>query len=111
MLNSLVISAYISILLVLSLYGAHRYWILYLYWKHYKRAPKLAAPPDPKEWPVVTVQLPIFNEFYVVERLIESVCQLDYPKDRLEIQLLDDSTDETRDRARRLVARKRAEGF
>lgn len=111
MLNSLVVFAYVGILLLLSLYGAHRYWIIYLYWKHYKRAPKLATPPDPASWPVVTVQLPLYNEFYVVERLIESVCRLDYPKDRLEIQVLDDSTDETRDRARKLVELKRAQGF
>jgi cellulose synthase/poly-beta-1,6-N-acetylglucosamine synthase-like glycosyltransferase len=43
----------------------------------------------------VTIQLPLYNELYVVERLIQTVCEIDYPKDKLEIQVLDDSTDET----------------
>ena len=50
---------------------------------------------DPEEYPLVTIQLPLYNEMYVVERLIDSVCEIDYPKDKLEIQVLDDSTDET----------------
>jgi cellulose synthase/poly-beta-1,6-N-acetylglucosamine synthase-like glycosyltransferase len=59
--------------------------------------------PPPKEWPPVTVQLPIFNEKYTVERLLQSVTRLDYPADRLQIQVLDDSTDDTVDLVRRLV--------
>jgi cellulose synthase/poly-beta-1,6-N-acetylglucosamine synthase-like glycosyltransferase len=61
--------------------------------------------------PVVTVQLPVFNEQFVVERLLEGVCALDWPKDRLEVQLLDDSTDETVGIAARKVAELRARGF
>ncbi len=64
--------------------------------------------PEP---PVVTVQLPVFNEMFVVERLIDSVCALDWPRDRLEIQVLDDSTDATVEIARAKVAQMRAEGF
>jgi cellulose synthase/poly-beta-1,6-N-acetylglucosamine synthase-like glycosyltransferase len=60
---------------------------------------------------VVTVQLPIFNEMYVAERLVEAVCRLDYPRDRLEVQVLDDSTDETREIAARQVEALRARGF
>ena len=56
-----------------------------------------------KNWPRVTIQLPIFNERYVVARLIESVGRFDYPKELLEIQLLDDSTDDTADMARVLA--------
>src|SRR5262245_15369612 len=61
--------------------------------------------------PVVTVQLPIFNEQFVVERLLESVCAMDWPKDRLEVQLLDDSTDETVGIAAAKVAELVARGF
>ncbi|EMY12019.1 hypothetical protein LEP1GSC043_0232, partial [Leptospira weilii str. Ecochallenge] len=61
--------------------------------------------------PVVTVQLPIFNEFYVVDRLIETTVALKYPKDKLEIQLLDDSTDETVEKSRKLINHYKALGF
>lgn len=63
------------------------------------------------EYPKVCIQLPLYNEKYVVERLIDVVCQMDYPKDRLEIQVLDDSTDETVDRAARIIQEKRDVGF
>jgi len=59
----------------------------------------------------VTIQLPLYNELYVVERLINAVCQFDYPKDKLQIQVLDDSTDETVEKVAEIVARKRDEGF
>ena len=61
--------------------------------------------------PVVTVQLPIYNEMYVVDRLIEAVCRIDYPRERLEIQVLDDSTDETRERRRARRQRHAAQGI
>ena len=61
------------------------------------RKSKISAPPQFYEFPAVTIQLPVFNEKYVIERLIDSVCKIDYPLDRLEIQVLDDSTDETTD--------------
>ncbi len=64
-----------------------------------------------KNLPKVTVQLPIFNEFYVVERLIDAAVKLQYPKDKLEIQLLDDSTDETFDKARSIVLKYQREGI
>ena len=62
-------------------------------------------------WPKVTIQLPIFNERYVVERLIQSVCDFDYPRELLEIQILDDSTDDTADIATAVAARMQAMGF
>src|SRR5689334_25237116 len=85
---------YLSVLIGLSAYGVHRYFIIYLFLKNRKRVPVPAGRFD--QLPVVTVQLPIFNEIYVAERLLRSVSQLDYPRDRLQIQVLDDSTDETR---------------
>ncbi|MFQ5604521.1 MAG: cellulose synthase family protein [bacterium] len=97
------------ILLMLVMFGVHKYFLLYLYLKHknkpiYKKG-KLC------KLPVVTVQLPLFNEKYVIERLLESVCNLDYPKDRLEIQILDDSIDETKIVARDLVRMYQAQGI
>ena len=86
-------SLYTFLLIVLTFYAFHAYLMIFLY-KRRKKQPLAAI--IPSEWPKVTVQLPIFNEQYVVERLIHSVCRLDYPLDKLEIQILDDSTDETR---------------
>ena len=60
--------------------------------------------------PVVTIQLPIYNEMYVVDRLVDAVCEIDYPRDRLEIQVLDDSTDETREIAELAVRRQAGRG-
>jgi len=100
---------YFIVLIVLAAYGAHRYWMVYLYYKHKKN--KTTEPADHfSELPRVTVQLPIFNEQYVVDRLLDAVCRLDYPKEKLDIQLLDDSTDETVEVARILVDRYAALG-
>src|SRR5438067_1982704 len=84
---------YLSVLIGLSAYGVHRYFIIYLFLKNRKREPV----PDRQfeQLPKVTVQLPIFNEIYVVERLLRSVSELDYPRKLLQIQVLDDSTDDT----------------
>ena len=86
---------YLSVLGGLSAYGIHRYFIIYLYLKNRKRAPVPARYFE--QLPKVTVQLPIFNEVYVAERLLRSVSELDYPRELLQIQVLDDSTDETRE--------------
>jgi len=107
--ETLILVAYFFILSILGMYGWHRYYIVYQYTKYRHREP--GPPPAVDDWPVVTVQLPIFNEMYVVDRLIDAVCRLDYPADRLEIQVLDDSTDETREIAARAVARQEAAGF
>ncbi|MBW2585285.1 MAG: glycosyltransferase, partial [Deltaproteobacteria bacterium] len=64
-----------------------------------------------KDWPQVTIQLPIFNERYVVERLIHSVCRFDYPQELLEIQILDDSTDDTVDIAQTVAKQMKDQGF
>ena len=104
-------SVYLSLIVLLSFYGIHRYWILYLYFRYYKWAKPAPVPDLPSPLPVVTVQLPVFNERYVVERLIDAVCCLDYPREKLEIQVLDDSTDDTRDIIRAKVASLKKEGF
>jgi cellulose synthase/poly-beta-1,6-N-acetylglucosamine synthase-like glycosyltransferase len=100
---------YMSVLIGLSAYGIHRYVIIYLFLKHRKR-PAVAAGHF-EELPKVTMQLPIFNEVYVVERLLRSVSEIDYPKDRLQIQVLDDSTDDTRQLTASCVAELQSRGF
>ncbi len=99
---------YFFSLLVLSIYGLHRYYLVYHYLRNRNRRPSPAGRFDTP--PVVTVQLPIYNEVYVTERLIRAVCDLDYPREQLEIQVLDDSTDETTEVARRVVAQMRERG-
>ena len=100
---------YFIVLILLSAYGVHRYILVYLYYKHRKRRTTEPAAHF-GELPRVTVQLPIFNEQYVVERLLEAICKLDYPREKLDIQVLDDSTDETVEVARGLVERYAALG-
>jgi cellulose synthase/poly-beta-1,6-N-acetylglucosamine synthase-like glycosyltransferase len=100
---------YLGVLLGLSAYGIHRYCIIYLFLKN-RRRPMTPAGTF-AELPVVTVQLPVYNEYYVIRRLIEAVSRLDYPQDRLQIQILDDSTDETSTLARDAAERLRAAGF
>jgi len=100
---------YFAVMIVLAIYGVHRYTLCYLYFKHRKN-----YNPNPlnhfDELPRVTIQLPIFNEQFVIDRLVEAVCGIDYPKDKLEIQVLDDSTDETTEVASGIVARYAALG-
>ena len=105
----LVLVAYFFVLSILGIYGWHRYFLVYQYMKNKDRVP--GPPPPVDEWPVVTVQLPIFNEMYVADRLIDAVCAMDYPREKLEIQVLDDSTDETTEIARLAVARYAGRGF
>jgi cellulose synthase/poly-beta-1,6-N-acetylglucosamine synthase-like glycosyltransferase len=100
---------YFFVLFVLALYGLHRYWLVYEFFKYAKNVP---GPPPPLEnWPKVTIQLPIFNERYVIERLVEAVSRFDYPRELLDVQVLDDSTDETCDIARACVDRHAAAGM
>ncbi len=94
---------YFFVLVILACYGIHRYALVYHYFKNRHRVP--GPPPKMERWPRVTVQLPIYNERYVIERLVEAVAQFDYPRELLEIQVLDDSTDETQQVARDCVER------
>ncbi len=104
-----VLALYFGILLILSGYGAHRWYLTALYLKHRRHEPQ------PREryttLPRLTVQLPLYNELYETRRLIEAVCALDYPRDRLEIQVLDDSTDETTALVAEIVRQKRGGGI
>src|SRR5688500_6259735 len=101
--ETLVLATYFFVLVILAVYGWHRYYLVYLYMKNTDRPP--VTPPMPATLPTVTIQLPIYNEMYVADRLIDAVCQIDYPRELLEIQVLDDSTDETRSVAERAVRR------
>src|SRR5881275_493406 len=101
---------YFVVLILLASYGIHRYVLVYLYYKN-KKNHTVKPGREFSELPRVTVQLPIFNERFVVERLLDAVCGLNYPLEKLDIQLLDDSTDETQAVARGVVDRYAARGF
>jgi cellulose synthase/poly-beta-1,6-N-acetylglucosamine synthase-like glycosyltransferase len=104
---TMVLAVYLVILGVLSLNGLHRAWLVWAW----LRRPGRSVPPTPMTWPMVTVQLPLFDERYVVGRLLEACARLEYPRDRLEIQVLDDSRDDTTAIAAEIIARLRADGL
>ncbi len=101
--------SYCAIVVLLGIYGYHRYLMLRLFYRHHK------TPSNPQsrfaELPLVTVQLPLYNEYHVVDRLLDSVAAIDYPRQQLQIQVLDDSQDETREKARQVVERLQGDGF
>jgi cellulose synthase/poly-beta-1,6-N-acetylglucosamine synthase-like glycosyltransferase len=107
--DAIVLVAYFFVLSILGVYGWHRYYLVYEYRKNADRVP--GPPPPMPNPPIVTIQLPIYNEMYVAERLIDAVCALDYPRELMNIQVLDDSTDETRDIVELAVRRQAARGF
>ncbi len=100
---------YFLVLGVLAMYGLHRYWLVYEYFRYKQNVP--GPPPDVDGWPKVTIQLPIFNERYVIDRLVEAAAKFDYPRELIQIQVLDDSTDETQEIARACVERHQALGM
>lgn len=102
---------YLNILMVLiiSLYGLHAIVISTLFLIH--RRDQMPPASEPAEWPVVAVQLPLYNEMYVAERIISSICAFNYPKEKLVIQVLDDSTDPTTELVQELVKHYRREGY
>lgn len=108
-MDDIVLISYFIALTVLFVFGSHGFIMIFYYnkYKNVKHRPGSDKIPDS----FVTIQLPLYNELYVVERLIDSVCKIDYPKDKFEIQVLDDSTDETVDIVAKKVAEKQAEGF
>ncbi len=107
-----VVVAYAAVLGVLFVYGLHRLYLTVLFWRRRRAVADDQRVPDlPDELPRVTVQLPLFNELYVAERLIDAAAALDWPRDRLQVQVLDDSTDETRDVCAARVAHWRARGI
>src|SRR6201991_1630777 len=107
--ETLVLATYFFVLVILAVYGWHRYYLVYLYMKNKGRQPVPAEPLE--QLPTITIQLPLYNEMYVADRLINAVCRIDYPRERLEIQVLDDSTDETRGIAELAVRRHAAQGI
>ena len=100
---------YFLVLVILAAYGMHRYYLVYAYFKNRHNVP--GPPPELAAWPKVTIQLPIYNERYVIERLVDAVARFDYPPELLDIQVLDDSTDETVEVARSCVERYQALGL
>jgi cellulose synthase/poly-beta-1,6-N-acetylglucosamine synthase-like glycosyltransferase len=119
-LVSVLCTLYLGVLALLSLYGFHRSYLVGKCVQLRDRLRRLASgiPPLPRErmraggtLPVVTVQLPLYNEATVAPRLLEQVALLEYPRDRLEIQVLDDSTDETCDLLAPLIERLRRQGL
>ncbi len=109
MLLYLFLAVYFFILITVFIYASHRYYMVYLYYKHQKDKPVLKS--AFKELPRITVQLPIYNELYVTRRLITASCEIDYPRELLDIQVLDDSTDETASIALECVNEFREKGF
>jgi cellulose synthase/poly-beta-1,6-N-acetylglucosamine synthase-like glycosyltransferase len=108
-LEAAVLGLYFLTLVILAVFGLHRYIMVYLYFRNEKR--RARPVPLPERLPRVTVQLPLYNEMYVVDRLVDSVTRIRYPKELLEIQVLDDSIDETCAIAQAAVERHRAQGF
>ncbi|MDQ3585738.1 MAG: glycosyltransferase [Acidobacteriota bacterium] len=106
-----VLILYFTILGVLAIYGAYRIKQVWDFWRYRHIEPQPRAYFSEETLPHITVQLPLFNEMYVVERLLRAVTQIDYPRERLEIQVLDDSTDETVGLARATVEKYQREGF
>lgn len=102
------LTLYLLALLVILVFGLLQFQLLYFYNKRYLNKPESKPLIHP---PVVTVQLPIFNEYFVVDRLLKSIVALEYPKNKLQIQVLDDSTDETYDKLAKLVKEYQDQGF
>ncbi len=106
-----ILIVYFSILGTLAVYGSYRIKQVIDFWRYSKFVPHPAGRFSEDELPRITVQLPLFNELYVVERLLKAVTGIDYPREKLEIQVLDDSTDETVEVAEAVVAKYAARGF
>ena len=106
-----VLVLYFGILIILSVYGAYRVKQVVDFWRYRRIKPEPKARFPETSLPRITVQLPLFNEMYVVERLLKAVTEIDYPRDQLEIQVLDDSTDETVKLARATVEHYARAGF
>jgi len=102
---------YFTILTILAIYGAYRIKQVIDFWRYRGFVPRPAGLYNEADLPFITVQLPLYNEMYVVERLLKSVTEFDYPRDKFEIQVLDDSTDETVSLAEATVSKYAGEGI
>lgn len=107
-MEDIVLISYFLSLSILFIFGCHGFIMIYYHRKYREVNPVQKKNSDN---PLVTIQLPLYNELYVVERLIQAVCEIDYPKDKLEIQVLDDSTDETTQISADIINKKKEEGF
>jgi len=105
----IVLTVYALTLVVVAFYGLHRYHLVYLFLKH--KGQQHVPPGNFQVLPRVTIQLPMYNEETVAKRIIDAACQLDYPRDRLEIQVLDDSNDGSELIAQQAVAFWKSQGF
>ncbi len=108
-IDEIVLMLYIFALTVLMLFSSHGALMLYYQKKYRQKKPEWKTPD--KFTDVVTIQLPIYNEYYVARRLVDAVCKIDYPRELLEIQVLDDSTDETAELLKKIIEEKKKEGF
>lgn len=98
-IESIILLTYIISLSILFFFASHGFSMIYFYFKTFNKRTEDIDPEDfnIKDYPFVTIQLPLYNEKYVICRLIDASLRIDYPKDKLEIQILDDSTDDTKD--------------
>ncbi|MDB5325279.1 MAG: hypothetical protein JWM57_848, partial [Phycisphaerales bacterium] len=110
-LSVILTTVYFGILGVVALYGFHRYVLVYLYIKHRHNTHTPTARYAEDNLPQLTIQLPMFNEDMVAERVIRATCQIEYPRDKLQIQVLDDSTDHSADSAREACEEWAAKGI
>jgi hypothetical protein len=108
-MDDIVLVGYFLSLTILFIFGCHGFVMIYYHRKY--RGVILTPKGELSTDSIVTIQLPLYNEMYVAERLINAVCEIDYPKKKLEIQVLDDSTDETTNIVHQAVEEKKAEGF
>ncbi|PKL82183.1 MAG: glycosyl transferase family 2 [Ignavibacteriae bacterium HGW-Ignavibacteriae-3] len=106
--DEIVLFTYIFSLSIILIFGSHGFIMIYYHHKYRKNNP---LPKESHDEDLITIQLPMYNEMYVAERLIHAICEIDYPKDKLEIQVLDDSNDETVNIVANVVKQKQAEGF
>ena len=111
LLAYIVLGIYIMALTWITGYCLLQLHLLYQYKKGEQAKAVSKGDIEDKDLPFVTIQLPIYNELYVIERLIDRVCEFHYPKDKYEIHILDDSTDETVDIVSKKVATYKAQGF
>src|SRR6266852_6840073 len=99
----IILILYFTILTVLAIYGAYRIKQVIDFWRYRKFVPRAKGKFAEEDLPHITVQLPLFNEMYVTQRLVKAITEIDYPREKLQIQVLDDSTDETMKIARETV--------
>jgi cellulose synthase/poly-beta-1,6-N-acetylglucosamine synthase-like glycosyltransferase len=111
MFDWVVLILYFMILTVLAIYGAYRVKQVIDFWRYRKFVPQPKGKFGEDDLPFITVQLPLFNEMYVTQRLVKAITEIDYPREKFQIQVLDDSTDETMKIARDTVETYAAQGF